>query len=67
MAMTGEVQLSASRDTVCAKLNGAAVVKNCIPGCDLLDKNSDNEFRAVGGLSGFGGRLWVRFQTGRPR
>ena len=31
-------------------------------GCDLLDKNSDNEFRAVGGLSGVG--FGSAFQTG---
>jgi uncharacterized protein len=47
MTMTGEVQLPASRDAVWAKLNEAAVLKSCIPGCELLDKNSDNEFRAV--------------------
>jgi uncharacterized protein len=47
MNMIGEVQLPASRETVWAMLNEPAVLKSCIPGCELLDKNSDNEFRAV--------------------
>ncbi len=47
MTMTAEVQLPPSRDAVWAKLNDAAVLKSCIPGCELLHKNSDNEFRAV--------------------
>jgi carbon monoxide dehydrogenase subunit G len=28
-------------------LNEPAVLKSCIPGCESLDKDSDNEFRAV--------------------
>jgi carbon monoxide dehydrogenase subunit G len=32
MTMTGEVQLSASRETVWAKLNDPATLKACIPG-----------------------------------
>jgi carbon monoxide dehydrogenase subunit G len=47
MNMTGEVQLPASRETVWAMLNELAVLKSCIPGCESLDKDSDNEFRAV--------------------
>jgi uncharacterized protein len=47
MNMTGEVQLPASRETVWAMLNEPAVLKSCIPGCESLDKDSDNEFRAV--------------------
>jgi carbon monoxide dehydrogenase subunit G len=47
MNMTGEVQLSASREAVWAMLNEPAVLKSCIPGCESLDKDSDNEFRAV--------------------
>jgi carbon monoxide dehydrogenase subunit G len=44
MNMTGEVQLPASRETVWAMLNELAVLKSCIPGCESLDKDSDNEF-----------------------
>ena len=47
MTMNGEVQLSASRDAVWAKLNDAEVLKGCIPGCEQLDKISDHEFQAV--------------------
>jgi carbon monoxide dehydrogenase subunit G len=47
MNMIGEIQLPASRETVWAMLNEPAVLKSCIPGCELLDKDSDNEFRAV--------------------
>src|SRR5437667_7323681 len=47
MTMSGDVQLAASRQTVWAKLNDPEVLKSCIPGCELLAKNSDNEFQAV--------------------
>ncbi len=47
MTMNGEVELAASRETVWAKLNDPEVLKACIPGCELLDKNSDNEFQAI--------------------
>lgn len=47
MTMSGEVQLPASRETVWAKLNDPAVLKACIPGCEELDKTSDNGFEAV--------------------
>jgi carbon monoxide dehydrogenase subunit G len=47
MTMTGEVQLPASRDTVWAKLNDPEVLKSCIPGCEQLDMNGENEFQAV--------------------
>jgi carbon monoxide dehydrogenase subunit G len=47
MTMSGEVQLSASRDRVWAMLNDPAVLKSCIPGCEQLDLNENNEFQAV--------------------
>ena len=47
MTMSGDVQLAANRQTVWAKLNDPEVLKSCIPGCELLAKNSDNEFQAV--------------------
>ena len=47
MTMSGEVQLSASRDRVWAMLNDPAVLKSCIPGCEQLDLNDNNEFQAV--------------------
>lgn len=45
--MSGEVVLSADRERVWAMLNDPEVLKVCIPGCELFEKNGDNEFRAV--------------------
>jgi carbon monoxide dehydrogenase subunit G len=45
--MNGEVQLAADREVVWTKLNDPDVLKSCIPGCELLQKNSDNEFQAI--------------------
>ena len=47
MTMNGEVQLNASREVVWAKLNDAEVLKQCIPGCEQLDKTSDTEMAAI--------------------
>lgn len=47
MTMTGEVQLAAPRSVVWDKLNDPAVLKACIPGCEELEKTSDNGFQAV--------------------
>src|SRR5262249_5446817 len=47
MTMNGEVQLSATRDKVWTMLNDPEVLKVCIPGCETLDKNADNEFQAI--------------------
>ena len=50
MTMNGEVQLPASRQTVWEKLNDPAVLKQCVPGCEQLDKISDTEFQAVAAI-----------------
>jgi carbon monoxide dehydrogenase subunit G len=47
MTMSGEVKLAAGREVVWAKLNDPDVLKQCIPGCEELNKNSDTEFQAV--------------------
>jgi carbon monoxide dehydrogenase subunit G len=47
MTMTGEQQLTASREKVWAALNDPEILKACIPGCQSLDKTGDNEFSAV--------------------
>jgi carbon monoxide dehydrogenase subunit G len=47
MTMTGDVQLPAPREEVWAKLNDPEVLKVCIPGCESLEKLSENEFQAV--------------------
>jgi len=47
MTMNGEVQLAAQPETVWEKLNDVATLKACIPGCESLEKTSDNEMEAV--------------------
>jgi uncharacterized protein len=47
MTMSGEYQLPVAREIVWEKLNDAATLKACIPGCEELDKLSDTEFQAV--------------------
>jgi carbon monoxide dehydrogenase subunit G len=47
MTMNGEVQLTAPREVVWTKLNDPEVLKQCIPGCEELNKVSDTEFQAV--------------------
>jgi uncharacterized protein len=47
MTMNGEVQLAAPREEVWAKLNDPDVLKACIPGCESLEKLSENEYQAV--------------------
>ena len=50
MKMTGEERIPASRDAVWAALNDPDVLKECIPGCQSLEKTSDNELKAKVGL-----------------
>jgi len=47
MTMSGEVQLSASRETVWEKLNNPEILKACIPGCEELEPTEESGFRAV--------------------
>jgi carbon monoxide dehydrogenase subunit G len=47
MTMNGEVQLAAPQDRVWAMLNDPEVLKQCIPGCESLEKISETEFQAV--------------------
>jgi carbon monoxide dehydrogenase subunit G len=46
MDMTGEERIEASRETVWAALNDADVLRQCIPGCEALEKLSDTEMTA---------------------
>ena len=46
MDMEGSQRIEAPRDTVWAALNDPDVLKESIPGCQELDKTSDNEFKA---------------------
>ena len=44
MEMTGEFRISAPRQRVWEGLNDPEVLKQCIPGCQVLEKVSDTEF-----------------------
>jgi len=46
MDMTGEERIAASRETVWAALNDVEVLRQCIPGCESLEKQSDTEMAA---------------------
>ncbi len=47
MTMVGEQLLAAPREKVWAALNDVEVLKQCIPGCESLEKLSDTEFQAI--------------------
>ena len=47
MTMNGEYQLPAPQQTVWEKLNDPEVLKASIPGCESLEKLSDNEMKAT--------------------
>lgn len=46
MQMTGEQLLAAPRELVWRSLNDPEVLRQCIPGCETIDKTSDTEFTA---------------------
>jgi uncharacterized protein len=46
MEMTGEYRITAPREAVWRALNDPAVLKQCIPGCEEIEKLSDTEFTA---------------------
>ncbi len=46
MEMTGQRRIEAARDAVWTALNDPEVLKQCIPGCQELNKDSDNSFSA---------------------
>ncbi len=47
MELTGEYRIGASRQEVWDALNDPIVLKECIPGCQELEKTSDTEMSAV--------------------
>jgi uncharacterized protein len=47
MEMTGRYQIPAPREKVWAALNDPVVLKDCIPGCEELEKLSDTEMTAT--------------------
>ena len=46
MDMSGEYVISAPRKDVWEALNDPEILKQCIPGCESVDKTSDTEFEA---------------------
>jgi uncharacterized protein len=47
MDMTGEQIIALPQQRVWEALNDPAVLKACIPGCEIMEKVSDNEYRVV--------------------
>jgi carbon monoxide dehydrogenase subunit G len=47
LEMTGEYELPQKREVVWKALNDPAILEKCIPGCETLEKTSDNEFQAT--------------------
>ena len=46
MDMSGSHRITASREQVWAALNDPAILKQCIPGCEEIEKQSDTEMTA---------------------
>lgn len=46
MDMTGEYRIAAPREAVWQALNDPDLLKQCIPGCEEIDKTSDTSFSA---------------------
>lgn len=47
MQMSGEQRIAAPRERVWEALNDPEILKACIPGCQSLDKEGDDQFNAV--------------------
>lgn len=50
MTMSGAYVLPADKAAVWAKLNDPVVLKDCIPGCESLEKDGDSRFKAVANI-----------------
>ena len=46
MELNDEVRIAAPRDVVYAALNNPDILRECIPGCEELEKTGDNELQA---------------------
>ena len=44
MELRDEIRINAPRERVYAALNDAEILRQAIPGCESLQKNSDTEF-----------------------
>ena len=47
MKMNGEFSVPTDRETVWAALNDPEVLKECLPGCEEIEKVSDTEMTAT--------------------
>ncbi len=47
MEIKGAYKIAASRKTVWAALNDPEVLKKCLPGCEVLEREGDNAFTAT--------------------
>ena len=47
MKMSGEYRIPASRQIVWDALNDPVILKDCLPGCQCLEKTSDSTFDAI--------------------
>ncbi|HEY4296067.1 MAG TPA: carbon monoxide dehydrogenase subunit G [Paraburkholderia sp.] len=47
MEFTGSQTIAASREQVWQGLNDAAVLQECIPGCESFDAESEDQYKAV--------------------
>lgn len=47
MDMTGKQEIAAPREVVWSALNDPEVLKQCIPGCDTIERLSDTELQAT--------------------
>jgi carbon monoxide dehydrogenase subunit G len=47
MEMNNRQHITAPRDRVWAALNDAEMIRNCIPGCETLERLDDNELAAT--------------------
>jgi carbon monoxide dehydrogenase subunit G len=50
MKLSGENLIAASREAVWSALNDPEILKQCIPGCESLEKVSDTSFKATVGM-----------------
>ena len=47
MEMTGEQQIPLSQADTWKALNDPAVLKDCVPGCESIERTGDNEYEVV--------------------
>ena len=47
MKLAGNYKLNVKKEIVWSALNDPEILKQCIPGCDFFDKESDNSFNAT--------------------